>query len=152
MFGLIFKLLYPFLPAGFNYFSIFLIGAVLSQAVSAQVLALAIKRHSFLGVLYCISLALTAPIFLSNMGTEDSLAAQSLILLALSGYFFVAHGQLRLKGLYILFGLLIGLSLLIHPDLTAFVYPFYWISLVRYQKQARTPWKKLLPGITLLLS
>lgn len=143
LFALFFKLIRNLLPPEFNYFGIFLIFVYLTQGFSALTLAYAVNRNNILTVLALVILALSAPIVSYRLGGEDSLACQSFILLGLSGYFFVHTHKLHLYGCQVWFGLLLILSLIVHPYLTMMTYPFYLISILKIKQNDGLRWRVL---------
>ncbi len=144
LFALFFKLVRGMLPADFNYFSIFFLFCYVTQAIAATTLAVSLRQRNILGVIAFTLFAITTPVFTHRLIGNDSLACQSLILFALALYFFNHQQRCALRQLQVYFGLLICLSLLIHPYLTAMCYPFYLISLYEF-KQAQ-PLQKILSG------
>ena len=134
LFALLFKLFRSVLPANFNYFSLFFMFCYLTQAMAAATLAMSLNQKNVLAVLTLTLFALSMPIVSIRVGVTDSLACQSFILFALGLYFFNHFRRLSLFKMHLYFGLVIGLSLLIHPYITAMSYPFYLASLYEYKK------------------
>ncbi len=137
-FAFIFKPFRDFFPPLYNYFSLLFIFCYFTQALAAMLLAMSLKQKNILAVSCLILFALSAPILSIRLGGEDSLAFQSILIFALSLYFFNHDGRLSLKSLQFYFGLLIAISLLIHPYLTAMSYPFYLAALYEYKKRHLT--------------
>ena len=135
LFALTFKLFRAVLPPDFNYFSVFFIVCYLAQAFAAMSLACSLNQRSILGVTTFVLFALSAPIVSHQIANEDSLGCQCFILFALSLYFANHQQHVTLLKLQVYFGLLIALSLLVHPYLTAMIYPFYLACLYEYRKQ-----------------
>lgn len=135
LFAVFFKLIRGILPPDFNFFSIFFVFCYLSQAIAATTLAYSLNQKSFLAVIAFTFFAVSAPILSNRVAGEDSLACQAFILFALALYFFNKRNLLSLRQLNGYFGLVIGLSLLVHPYLTAMSYPFYLASVYEYIKR-----------------
>ncbi len=138
LFALIFKMIRVLLPSGFNYFSVFFIFCYVTQALAAVTLALSLKQKNILAVATFTLFAITMPILNTQIGAEDSLACQAFILFALALYFLNHEGRLSLRQVHIYFCLIIGLSLLVHPYLTAMCYPFYLGVIFEYHKRCRS--------------
>ena len=144
LFALFFKVFRGILPAEFNYFGFFVLFLYFMQSFSALTLAYSVHKNHLLGTLAFVILALSSPIMSIRVGGEDSLACQSLILLALSGYFFARSGQLRVKAWHWFFGILLATSLLIHPYFTPMIYVFYLISFLNLKKDSSASASKVL--------
>lgn len=152
IFAVIFKLLREILPEGFNYFGIFILVNYFFQAFAALVLAISLNRKNYLATLGFVLFALSAPPLSLFVGYEESLTCQGLLILAISGYFFVFNNKLNLGGAHLLFGILLILSLIIHPYFTAMIYPFYLLSLWQLKKRGTVSWHSfLIPIISMHL-
>ena len=138
LFACFFKLIRGILPPDFNFFAIFFISCYVSQAVAATTLACSLNQKNILAAIAFTLFAISAPILSSRIACQDSLACQSFILFALALYFFNRKNSLSLFQLNLYFGLVIGLSLLVHPYLTAMSYPFYLASLYEYKRNNPT--------------
>ncbi len=136
--GLFFKLVHGILPTGFNYFGLAMLFCYVTQGVAATTLALSLRQKNLLATLCFTLFAISAPILNSRIAGEESLAFQSLLLFALALYFFNQHQACSFLKLNVYFGLLLGLSLLIHPYLTAMCYPFYLIALLKHPLNFKT--------------
>ena len=148
LFALIFKPFRAFLPAQFNYFSLFFIFCYLSQAVAATTLALSMNQKNLLATSALTLFALSMPIISYRIGLEDSLSCQCFIVFALSVYLFNHRRPLSLFQIHWYFGLILGLSLLVHPYLTAMSYPFYLATVCEYKK--RVPQQSVLKAVLIM--
>lgn len=147
LFAVLFKLFRGILPEGFNYFGIFILFNYFFQAVSALVLAVSLNRKNYIATLGFVMFALSAPPVSLFVGYEESLTCQGLLLMAISGYFFSFNNKLNLRSGHLFFGTLLILSLLIHPYLTAMIYPFYLLSLWQIKKQNDPSWQRFIMAV-----
>lgn len=141
LFALFFKAIRVILPPEFNYFGIFIIVNYFVQAFAALTLSIALNRKNFIATIGFVLFAISAPPLSIFVGFEEALTFQGLIILAISGYFFIYYHNLKLIGMHYFYGILLCISLLIHPYLTAMIYPFYLLGLWLLYKQNALPKK-----------